>query len=50
MANETKLKEIIAKRKPDVIIIDDFMGSPTLLYAGIPWFPLQWESTTCDRI
>lgn len=34
---EPRMKEIVAKHKPDVIIIDHFVGSPTLVYSGKPW-------------
>jgi hypothetical protein len=35
--NETILKAIIEKHKPDVYIIDHFVGSPTLIYSDKPW-------------
>ncbi|CAG2180630.1 unnamed protein product [Oppiella nova] len=36
-ANEPKLKAIIAKYNPDLYIIDDFAGSPTLIHSKKPW-------------
>lgn len=35
--SEPQLKQIVAKHKPDVIIIDAFIGSPTLIYSEKPW-------------
>jgi spore coat polysaccharide biosynthesis predicted glycosyltransferase SpsG len=35
--NEPTLKAIIEKHKPDVYIIDHFVGSPTLIYSDKPW-------------
>jgi len=35
--NEPNLKAIIEKHKPDVYIIDHFIGSPTLIYSDKPW-------------
>ncbi|CAG2109766.1 unnamed protein product, partial [Medioppia subpectinata] len=36
-ANEPQLKAIIVKHNPDVYIIDDFAGSPTLIHSTKPW-------------
>ncbi|CAG2116713.1 unnamed protein product, partial [Medioppia subpectinata] len=36
-ANEPQLKAIVAKHNPDVYIIDDFAGSPTLIHSNKPW-------------
>jgi len=36
-ASEPKLKAIIEKHKPDIYIIDHFIGSPTLIYSDKPW-------------
>jgi len=36
-ANEPKLKAIIGKYNPDLYIIDDFAGSPTLIHSNKPW-------------
>jgi len=35
--SEPKLKAVIEKHKPDVYIIDHFIGSPTLIYSDKPW-------------
>ncbi|CAG2118653.1 unnamed protein product, partial [Medioppia subpectinata] len=35
--NEPQLKAIVAKHNPDVYIIDDFFGSPTLIHSNKPW-------------
>ena len=34
---EPQIKQIVAKHKPDVYIIDHFIGSPTLIYSDKPW-------------
>ncbi|CAG2109691.1 unnamed protein product [Medioppia subpectinata] len=39
-ANEPKLKAIVAKHNPDLYIIDDFAGSPTLIHSTKPWVSL----------
>ncbi|CAG2114844.1 unnamed protein product [Medioppia subpectinata] len=36
-ANEPQLKAIVAKHRPDVYIIDHFIGSPTLIHSTKPW-------------
>ena len=35
--NEPNLKAIIEKHKPDVYIIDHFVGPPSLIYSDKPW-------------
>ncbi|CAG2119578.1 unnamed protein product, partial [Medioppia subpectinata] len=40
-ANEPKLKAIIAKHNPDVYIIDDFAGSPTIIHSNKPWIRIS---------
>jgi len=35
--SEPKLKAIIEKHKPDIYIVDHFVGSPTLVYSDKPW-------------
>ncbi|CAG2104069.1 unnamed protein product [Medioppia subpectinata] len=35
--NEPQMKEFVAKHNPDVIVIDNFAGSPALMYANRPW-------------
>ncbi|CAG2118620.1 unnamed protein product, partial [Medioppia subpectinata] len=40
-ANEPKLKTIIAKYNPDVYIIDDFAGSPTIIHSNKPWIHIS---------
>ena len=37
MRNESRLQAILEKYSPDVIVIDDVLGSPTLIYSNIPW-------------
>ena len=37
MAFEPQLKSITEKYKPDVYIIDHFVGAPTLIYSDKPW-------------
>ena len=37
MEKDTQYKEIIARVKPDLIVIDSYIGSPTLTNSGIPW-------------
>ena len=36
-AVEPQIKQIVDKHKPDVYIIDHFIGSPTLIYSDKPW-------------
>ncbi|CAG2170231.1 unnamed protein product [Oppiella nova] len=36
-ANEPKLQAIVAKYNPDLYVIDDFIGSPTLIHSNKPW-------------
>jgi hypothetical protein len=33
MINEQRIKAIIEKHKPDLYVIDHFIGSPTLIYS-----------------
>jgi len=35
--NEQKLMAIVEKHKPDIHVIDNFVGSPTLIYSDKPW-------------
>ncbi|CAG2118170.1 unnamed protein product, partial [Medioppia subpectinata] len=35
--NEPQMKAFVAKHNPDVIVIDNFVGSPALMYANRPW-------------
>ena len=37
LRNEPKLKSIIDRQRPDIYIIDNFIGSPTLIYSDKPW-------------
>ncbi|CAG2111290.1 unnamed protein product, partial [Medioppia subpectinata] len=46
-ANEPQLKAIIAKHNPDVYIIDDFAGSPTLIHSNKPWVLLCSSNPLC---
>ena len=36
-AKDEQYKTILAKVKPDLIVIDSYVGSPTLTDSGIPW-------------
>ena len=37
IANEPLMRQFVDKHKPDVIIIDHYIGMPSLIYSGIPW-------------
>ena len=37
IANDSLMRQLVDKHKPDVIIIDHFIGMPSLIYSGIPW-------------
>ena len=37
---EPQIKQIVAKHKPDIFILDHFVGSPTIIYSGKPWVSL----------
>ncbi|CAG2121264.1 unnamed protein product, partial [Medioppia subpectinata] len=36
-SNEPKLKAVIDKYRPDLYVLDDIMGSPTLIHSSKPW-------------
>ena len=36
-AKDEQYKKILAKVRPDLIVIDSYIGSPTLTNSGIPW-------------
>ena len=36
-ARDSQYKQIIDRVKPDIIVIDSYVGSPTLTNSGIPW-------------
>ncbi|XP_054163836.1 NDP-glycosyltransferase YjiC-like [Oppia nitens] len=38
--DNSKFTEIVVKLNPDVIIIDDFVGRPALIYSGKPWISI----------
>ena len=35
--NEPFLRDVVEIYNPDVILIDDFFGLPSLIYSNIPW-------------
>jgi spore coat polysaccharide biosynthesis predicted glycosyltransferase SpsG len=35
--NDSKMKEIIDRIKPDVIVVDSYVTTPSILKSGIPW-------------
>ena len=37
IAIEPQLKQIVDRHKPDLFIVDNFFGSPTLIYSDRPW-------------
>jgi len=38
--NDSRIREIIERIKPDVIVVDSYASTPSILKSGIPWVSL----------